>query len=285
MSDVAIQHVSDTALWVAYYRAKESERFDAIFKDPYAKILIGDRGQQIAESMSATGMYSEWSVIIRTYLIDHWIEELSSQVDTVINLGAGMDTRPYRLNLPKTLRWIEVDYPHSVSYKENLLPTEKANVQLERIPMDLADREKRQELFAELNTQSRKALILTEGVIPYLTEEQVITLAHDLHAQEHFYHWIAEYFSEKIYPYFKTPARVKQMKNAPFRFFPKDWFGLFENQGWTAKEIRYLSEESQKARRMPPAPWWAKILFFFMSKKSAQKHQRYAGYILFQKKS
>ena len=38
-----IRHISDTALWVAVYRAEESERADAVFRDPYARRLLADR--------------------------------------------------------------------------------------------------------------------------------------------------------------------------------------------------------------------------------------------------
>jgi hypothetical protein len=41
-----IRHISDTALWVAVYRAQESELADAVFRDPYARKLAGDRGMQ-----------------------------------------------------------------------------------------------------------------------------------------------------------------------------------------------------------------------------------------------
>jgi O-methyltransferase involved in polyketide biosynthesis len=41
-------------------------------------------------------------------------EALTSGVDTVLNLGAGMDTRPYRMKLPGDLRWVEFDFPSIV---------------------------------------------------------------------------------------------------------------------------------------------------------------------------
>ena len=47
-SATPIRHISDTALWVAVYRAQESERADAVFRDPFARKLAGDRGAQIA---------------------------------------------------------------------------------------------------------------------------------------------------------------------------------------------------------------------------------------------
>jgi len=47
-ADALIRDVSDTAIWVAQYRAEESGRPDAMFRDPLAKLLVGERGPQIA---------------------------------------------------------------------------------------------------------------------------------------------------------------------------------------------------------------------------------------------
>src|SRR5436190_1700661 len=101
MADDTLQHVSDTALWVAYYRAEESERTDALFHDPYAKRLAGERGRRIAENMGPSARYTRWTLVIRTVLIDRFIAAaVHDGVDTVVNLGAGLDSRPYRLGLP-----------------------------------------------------------------------------------------------------------------------------------------------------------------------------------------
>ena len=51
----AIRNVSDTALWVAIYRAMESERPDAIFRDPYARRLGGERGKRQKKSAGKRG--------------------------------------------------------------------------------------------------------------------------------------------------------------------------------------------------------------------------------------
>ena len=51
MSTSPISNVSDTARWVAVYRARESARPDALFHDPYAELLAGERGRAIAAFM------------------------------------------------------------------------------------------------------------------------------------------------------------------------------------------------------------------------------------------
>src|ERR1700683_3089968 len=48
--DALIRNVSDTARLVAVDRAVESERPDALFRDPFARRLAGERGARIAKS-------------------------------------------------------------------------------------------------------------------------------------------------------------------------------------------------------------------------------------------
>ncbi|MGZ6371194.1 MAG: class I SAM-dependent methyltransferase, partial [Bdellovibrionota bacterium] len=78
-----IGDVSDTSLWVATYRAEETERPDALFRDPYARVLAGEKGARIARSMKSS-RYVRWSVVIRTHIIDSYIRSLLEEgVDTV----------------------------------------------------------------------------------------------------------------------------------------------------------------------------------------------------------
>ena len=67
-----IQHVSDTARWVALYRAMESERPDALFHDPYARRLAGPRGERIVDTMPK-GRSWAWPMIVRTAVMDELI--------------------------------------------------------------------------------------------------------------------------------------------------------------------------------------------------------------------
>jgi O-methyltransferase involved in polyketide biosynthesis len=64
--------------------------------------------------------FGGWSLVVRICVIDELILRSIEQegIDTVLNLGAGLDTRPYRLSLPSSLHWIEVDFPAILNYKE-----------------------------------------------------------------------------------------------------------------------------------------------------------------------
>ena len=104
-----VRSISDTARWVAYFRALETERPDALFRDPYAERLAGAHGFQIASTLP-DGNKHEWAWVARTYLFDQFLSRaIHDGADLVVNLAAGLDARPYRMNLPATLQWVEVD--------------------------------------------------------------------------------------------------------------------------------------------------------------------------------
>lgn len=280
MEKTILNDVSDTALWVAVYRQKETERPDALFRDPYAKVLAGPRGALIDKKMSGA-RYTQWSVTIRTYIIDKYIEKLiAAGADTVINLGCGLDTRPYRLNLPANLKWVEVDFPHMIRLKDERLANEVPRCQLERVSLDLSDEKARDRLFARLNAETRRAVILTEGVLPYLSEEQVASLGHALRAQPNFKYWIMEYFSAQMLKYVNTPKRKKQMRNAPFIFNPADWFGFFEKLGWKKTEIRYTAEVTEEVGRKVPMPWFMEVVRLFVRVRMPEAYRRLNGYMI-----
>ena len=95
-----VTHVSDTARWTALYRATESARADALFRDPLAGRLAGEQGRAIVANTPVTSR-SGWWLIARTKIIDDAIlEAIANGCDRVLNLAAGLDTRPYRLDLP-----------------------------------------------------------------------------------------------------------------------------------------------------------------------------------------
>ena len=100
-----IQHISDTAFWIAAFRAQETERKNAAFKDVLAKKLAGEKGMKmISETPHSQAM--AFAMVVRTSAIDRLVQSAAAEgVDAVINLGAGLDTRPYRLRLPSQLKY------------------------------------------------------------------------------------------------------------------------------------------------------------------------------------
>jgi methyltransferase (TIGR00027 family) len=279
----AIQDVSDTAFMVAGFRAIETERREPLFRDPLAAKLAGDHGKKILAAVPRA-FIGAWSVVIRTVIIDDLIKQaIDEGVDTILNLGAGLDTRPYRMALPKTLRWVEVDYPHVIELKEDRLADEEPRCRLDRIKLDLTDRSARRQFLAETSASATKILVLTEGVAPYLTEADVAELADDLKETEKVRYWIIDYYSPEAIR-FGEKARSRFMRNAPFRFAPKDWFGFFDQHGWRPRETLYILEEAERLGRPLPLPFrlrvWVKLVGPFISRARRDRMKRFAAYVL-----
>ena len=147
MTDTLIGDVSDTAFWIAHHRSVETQRPDALFRDPLAGVLAGDRGKNIADAMPRSFM-TAWAIVMRTCIIDDHIRlAIAEGADAVLNLGAGLDTRPYRMDLPASFTWTEADYPHIIDYKEKTLAQEIPRCQLKRVQCDLANATDRQQVW------------------------------------------------------------------------------------------------------------------------------------------
>jgi len=287
LNEKTIRQVSDTAFMAAAYRALETDRPNALFRDPLAAKLSGSRGKKILDSLPKQAFIGGWTVVIRTRVIDDFIQDaIAKGVDTVLNLGAGLDTRPYRMELPTVLRWIEVDYPHVIDMKEDCLSDESPGCQLQRVKLDLVDDDARRSFLDEVATESKKILVLTEGVIPYLSEAAVATLASDLRSKESIKYWIADYFSPTSYEYRRKSGMSRAMKNTPFLFEPKDYFGLFADIGWKPKQTRYLAIEAERLHRPPPFPLLMRlvmrVLGLLVSPKRRLEMKRYTGMVLFE---
>ncbi|MBV9386630.1 MAG: class I SAM-dependent methyltransferase [Chroococcidiopsidaceae cyanobacterium CP_BM_ER_R8_30] len=258
-----IECLSDTAYGVAYCRAMETERPDAHFQDIFARELAGKRGKLIMET---TGESSSWLFVVRTCIIDKLILESIEKkgIDTVINLGAGLDTRPYRLSLPSSLHWIDVDLPSILDYKEQKLASQQPICFLESVKLDVTDITLSSALFTRINAEAKQVLVITEGLLVYLTSEQVALLTIILGIQPNFRWWILDLVS----PLSLKLARTKYVKeltaaNAIQQFAPSEGTDFFQSYGWKVVKFQSLLKEAHRLKRKPALNWlWQQLPCF-----------------------
>jgi methyltransferase (TIGR00027 family) len=254
--DGLVSHVSDTARWVAQYRAAESARPDAIFRDPLAARLAGEQGRAIVAA-SPRKLRSGWSIVARTKLIDDLVATCVGEgCARVVNLAAGLDTRPYRLPLPASLEWIEADLPALVDEKERLLAGETPTCALRRARVDLADAAARAAFLSELAARAdAPTLVITEGLLGYLDEGVVSALARELAACAAVRWWVLDLFSPGAL------AMIKQTRGhraAPMlTFAPPAGVAFFEAFGFRAREVQSIVRAAVRLRR---APWSVRVL-------------------------
>ena len=277
----AVRNISDTARWAAYFRAQETQRSDALFRDPYAERLAGARGVDIANTLPE-GNKHEWAWVARTYLFDQFIaREIAAGADMVVNLAAGLDARPYRMALPPSLQWIEIDLPELLSYKELILADAKPMCALERVRMDLSDVNARRALFAQLNTRAKKAVVLTEGLLIYLSSQEVGTLAKDLASFPAFQGWIAEITSPGLLQMMqRTAGKSLSDVGAPFKFGPPEGPDFFVPHGWKPKDVQGLLKTASRFKR---PPFVLRLLSHLPEKKGPQGRRPWSGVCLLER--
>lgn len=246
-----VDSVADTALLTAFCRAVESERPDAHFSDPYARKLAGAKGAELLRRFSG-GELTAAGCAVRTCVLDSLIMETirTNPVDTVLNLGAGLDTRAYRLPIPSSITWVEVDDPTVLAYKSEILCNHPPVCSLETASLDLTDVGARRDFLACKGTRAGHALVVTEGVLVYMKPDDVGSLARDLSQSPSFQWWVTDMVSP-------SALRLMQSRHCEspntgkvgLCFAPEEGPGFFRCYGWKTDEIRSCLKEGQRLNR------------------------------------
>jgi methyltransferase (TIGR00027 family) len=164
--------VSKTALLTAAARAEESARPDPLFLDPFAKELAGSGGHRLLLSF---GELLGAVVAVRTRFFDESIcGAIADGVRQVVVLGAGLDTRPYRLPcLSSEVLWLEVDFASVLDYKRGILKSEMPRCTLQSVALDIRDPGLIARLVEAGLEVDLRTLWIIEGVFHYLEEREV----------------------------------------------------------------------------------------------------------------
>src|SRR5436309_639093 len=193
-------------------------------------------------------------MIVRTAVMDEIVMRLVKEqgVDTVLNLAAGLDARAYRLDLPSRLHWIDVDLEGILSYKEAALAGETPRCRVEFVRTDLTNHPARRALFQRVGAEAGRALVISEGLLVYLTPEDVTSLAQDLSAQPALRWWLIDLGSPALLQFLsRTWGNQLRSGNAPMRFAPEEGTAFFAPSGWRETEYRAILDEAARLKRAP----------------------------------
>lgn len=276
----AIRNISDTARWAALHRARETERPDALFHDPLARTLAGERGERISAEIGRKDDL-EWPWVMRTLLFDQIISEQiagGGGVDMVINLAAGFDARPYRMALPRELKWIEVDLPELLQEKAALLKDAQPSCVLERVPADLADAGARAALLGQLAQHCRRALVISEGLVIYLSDDEVEALGRDIAQHPSLRFWAMDLVSPGLLRILKKKMGSNvAAAGAPFKFGPAEGPLFFERCGWKVAGVHSLLKEAARCRRVS---WFLRLMAKLPESSGKQGRKPWGGVCL-----
>ena len=245
--------VEDTAAWIAAYRAVESKRSDALFIDNLASFLLEKSGlkQNIHQDLSI-GSFA--MITTRTITLDQFLLKYIAQneIEVVVNIGAGYDTRPYRLNLPADICWIEVDLPQVINFKNDTLKDHAPDCLLERHSFDMAVEKDRAACFNLIAQTGKKTLILTEALIVFLEKQSVISFAQSIARISNVSCWLLEYCTQSFVDY-ANPLVTEMMAGhkPPFKFgVPDDQsLGFLSHLGGTVPNTSHCLKKLMRLKR------------------------------------
>jgi methyltransferase (TIGR00027 family) len=227
-----------------------------------------------------------WAMIVRTAIFDEVILDRirNGGVDTVLNLAAGLDARAWRMPVPRDLRWIDVDLPGILDYKLDTLRDEKPVCNYEAIRLDLTDGAKRRALFSQVGAQSSRVLVVTEGLLIYLTSDQVGELAGDLHSASNFAWWLIDLANPRLLAIMqKSWGKSVKEGNAPFQFAPAESTKFFEPFGWRELSYRSGLEEAHRLQREMKGMWFWRFLGKLGPPHKQEEFRRMNGFALLER--
>lgn len=182
---------SRTAEYMALFRAVETCEPSArrLFDDPYAVAFLSGwiRGVARLAAVPVVGRIVRWildrgwpstrsSGVVRTRFIDDAVEEvLERGVAQVVLLGAGLDSRPYRLLGDRPVRVFEVDHPATQRRKCARLNAVLGALppRVRYLPVDFERDDLQVALEGGGFDPSRPSVFIWEGVVSYLSAESV----------------------------------------------------------------------------------------------------------------
>jgi len=230
-----IAHISDTALMTAACRALETDRADGLVRDPFAARLAGDRGMAIVRALDRMEIMCFGIAMRSRYLDQLVLDTVSGQgIATVLSVGSGLDTRPWRLELPAALRWVEVDFPAMLDYKDGVMGEIAPKCRRERLAADVNEASGRKSVFAAAG--DGPTLMITEGLLMYLPAQTIEALA----ANNAVSHWMLDAVSAEVARRMRMDSyqAIEKMRAAD-HLDGAEILDVLGRHGWS--EIRWLS--------------------------------------------
>lgn len=250
-----ITGVSETLMITLYARYVELQRQDAIIKDNKATEIV----QKIDYDFTkyAQGWASQLGCIIRADVYDRLVSQFiqNHPKATIINLGAGLCTRFFRVDNGE-ICWYEIDFPEVIELKHKLIDESNRYRLIAGSILETTWIEEIQ------RGENQPVLFVIEGVTMYLTEVEIKTLfqiiAHHFAPVTVFMDVIDTKRAENT----KSHDTVSQT-NAKFKWGIDDSKQL-ESWGRGIKvtdEIYYLTRFANYPHRLP---WWGRYLRFIL---------------------
>jgi len=170
-----VDDLARTALGGARIRAAESARPDRLFDDPLAAAFVAaaEPGSVPDEAAGDVGVAFAVGMVVRTRLLDDAARAAGCR--QVVLLGAGLDTRAFRIGWPPGTRVFELDRPQVLAFKERVLVDARPRCARTTVPTDLAG-DWRSALLVAGFAAEVPTLWIPEGLLTYLSADETTRL-------------------------------------------------------------------------------------------------------------
>jgi O-methyltransferase involved in polyketide biosynthesis len=184
------------------------------------------------------------------------------------------------MNLPPSLKWIEVDLPEILEYKHEILLNDTPVCSLERVALDLSNVAARRDLFTDLGKSAKRVLIVSEGLIVYFTAAEVGALAEDLAATPSFQYWAFDLASPGLLQMLQKKMPQLDDSGTPLKFGPPEGPDFFVPHGWKPLEVCSFLKAAAQLKRLP---FFLRLLSFLPASNGAQGSRPWAAACLMTK--
>jgi methyltransferase (TIGR00027 family) len=221
--------ISQTAFYCCGVRMQDAERDQPVCGDVYAKAFMNEDGLRILEAFKDETRPNT-SNVARHRIIDDFLRaELAAHPDlTVVIIGAGFDSRAYRLNGGA---WVELDEPQVIAYKNDRLPVSECPNELHRVAIDFST-DSLEEKLAPFAGRS-PVVVVIEGVFMYLEHETIQRLLQTLHRLFPQHKLICDLMTRRFFEKYGRTIHAKLTgMGATFKFTVDDPEKVFVQNGY-----------------------------------------------------
>src|SRR5215469_16486660 len=164
---ISLTEEKATLLITLYAKAFDNRSKHPILHDSRADEIAA----QIAYDFAKVHGFDHGNLtVLRAKQLDEWLRaflKINPQ-GVILNLGCGLDTRITRINPPPDVNWFDVDYPEVIALREQFYANRDGYTMIGSSVTDSG--------WLATIPKSRPIMITAEGLLEYLTEEEVQTL-------------------------------------------------------------------------------------------------------------
>jgi O-methyltransferase involved in polyketide biosynthesis len=203
--------LEQTAFLTQYARALDSRSERPILGDKLADEVVAKIDYHCPGLGVSTSVICQQA--LRAKMLDDRVRDFTSaHLDAVVvDLGAGLDPRMFRVNPPATVDWYSVDLPRVIALRDEVVPdTERAH----SVAASVAD-----DHWVDTIPADRPTMLIADGLLAFLSERVIVGL----------FHRITEHFGSGELA-FNDYGRIGWLSKAAVKLAPQKMFSAVGSQ-------------------------------------------------------